>query len=390
MNVLLICRSFPHHRPGGLEWTSQDLLEGLMEAGHRVSVLTTPLPPTPALRRLEPNGELIPCGSRPGRYDVGFFRELRRTLPAHVRRLGIDAIHAQGFAGVAVPRGLPLVTTVHGTLWSETPLRRQRGHSIGLSTHWRFLHRHLFAPLWNAFLRRDPIISVDSDFTRHELQAEAGTTPLTHVHTVPLGFDLGRFPMMTRSDARRALNIPQDAILLAGIGRLESIKRPRWLLEGFAACAAAHPRLRLHIAGDGPERPGLLASAAPWGERVAIPGVLPSDQLPTLLAAADLFLNADHGSPAFGLTNAEALVMGTPVLATDSGAHREVIGTDGALVPMNEDTAWSKELAALVGRLPETDQTRTARAERAREKFSRARMVAGYVRLYELAAAGRR
>ncbi|MBI1292349.1 glycosyltransferase [bacterium] len=195
---------------------------------------------------------------------------------------------------------------------------------------------------------------------------------------------------MTRDEARSILGVSPDAILAVSVGRLEAIKRPGWLLDGFAACAADCPRLQLHIVGEGPERARLRATAAAWGDRVKLPGLLPSDKLPALLAAADLFLNADHGSPAFGLSNAEALVMGSPVLATDSGAHREVVGTDGVLVPMNRHDEWLAAMRSYAGRLPESQDVRDERALRARERFSRDRMVAGYERLYGSLASGRR
>lgn len=382
MHVLLICRSFPHHRSGGLEWTSQDLLEGLIAAGHRVSVVTTPMPKVPALRRLEPNGELIHYGRRPAAYDPAFFIELRRTLAKDFQRIGADVIHAQGFAGLAIPRDLPLLTTIHGTLWSETPLRRGSGQKPGWALHWRFKHRHALAPLWKAFLRRQPLLSVDSAFSRNELEAEVGF-PMARAHVVPLGFDLCRFPLVARNEARRALGIPESAFLLFGVGRLEPIKKPSWLLEGFAAHATSHPELRLIIGGEGPERAQLRERAGQFGERAQLPGLIPADRLPLYLAAADLFLNADHGSPAFGLSNAESLVMGTPVLATDSGAHREVVlEGDGAIVPAEAVTQWRDQLGAIVSKGPEPEATRLARVHRARARFDRAAMVYQYSNLY--------
>jgi len=128
MHVLLISRSFPCHRAGGLEWHGQDVAEGLLGAGHTVTILTTPPPEGEALTPLPPGAEVTFCGATPGAYDIEFFVELFRRGKGLLRDLAPDVVHAQGFAGVPlldiVPNGIPLVTTIHGTLWSETPLRR--------------------------------------------------------------------------------------------------------------------------------------------------------------------------------------------------------------------------------------------------------------------------
>jgi glycosyltransferase involved in cell wall biosynthesis len=388
MHVLVISRSFPHHRAGGLEWTSQDLVDGLMAAGHRVSVVTTPRPKVPALMPLTVNGDVVELGGRSGAYDARFFWELQRGLAKLAARLGVDVVHAQGFAGVLTPRGVPSLTTIHGTLWSETPLRGRPLPKVSPGLLWRYKHRLAFAPLWRWFLRHDRPLAVDSAFSRAELEREAGR-PLHRVGVVPLGFDLGRFPAIPREGARQRLGIPQDLLLFLSVGRLESIKRPRWVLEGFAQVACSLPNARLMIVGDGPERSLLKEAAERLGPAVELPGRVEAGRLPLLLAAADLFLNADHGSPAFGLANAEALVMGARVLTTDSGAHREVVlKEDGRLSPMNDLIAWKAAFAVEREHLPEESSIRAQRSQRARQRFSRDQMVTGYVELYDRVLAG--
>ncbi len=383
MHILLVCRSFPHHRAGGMEWHAQDIAEGLMAAGHTVSVWTTPLPRRPALSPLEVNGRIVTTGRCPAQYDLAFF--LSAAMGSRRRLLSIkpDLVHAQGYAGIAAQWVFggrsPVLTTVHGTLWSETPLRR--GNSLArldrLGKLWHYKHRLFFTPFWRSLVRRGHLI-VDSRFTARELRGEVGGVPRPAV--VPLGINLDRFPMGNRDAVRKEWNLEADDPLLLTIGRMERIKRPEWAVEAFIRLAGRVPRARLIVAGEGPELPALRRRAAqsPAADRIHFPGRIETPDLPGLYEAADLFLNADHGAPAFGLANAEALLMGAGVLATDTGAHGEVVprGDEGCgLVTPGDFMGWCGEMEGLLARLPEADRSREKRWEEARKRFSRERMM---------------
>jgi len=385
VHVLLLGRAFPHHHAGGLEWHSQDVMEGLMAAGHRVSVMTTALPSAPILRALKPDGALLCLGNSPGRYSAGFALDFMRRAAGFVRAQRPDVIHAQGYMGLLadqfLPREAPLFTTIHGTLWSETPLRGSGPH--GFAAHWRFKHRHAAAPLWRRFLRRAKNLIVDSEFTREELLREMpGLGGLSdRIRTVPLGFDLARYPMGNREEARRKFGIDQGDFFAVALGRLEAIKGAHILVE------AAHQlpgelrrRVRFFIAGDGPERAGLTARNQ-LGQAMRFPGRVTAEDVPALLQAADIFLNADLGAPAFGLANAEALVMGARVLTTRRGAHPEVVRDvqDGVLLS-GEVGDWRDAIAAAVAEdAREGADARDLRAQRARMRFARETMVAQLV-----------
>ena len=83
----------------------------------------------------------------------------------------------------------------------------------------------------------------------------------------------------------------------------------------------------------------------------------------------------------FGLVMIEAMLCGTPVIAFPRGAAPEVVdeGVTGFLV---ED---AEEMAAALRRLDGFD--RAACRRRAQARFSSARMVDGYERVYVAAAA---
>jgi glycosyltransferase involved in cell wall biosynthesis len=97
--------------------------------------------------------------------------------------------------------------------------------------------------------------------------------------------------------------------------------------------------VRLLIAGDGPERASLEASA---GERVVFLGALPRAEVLGLLRAADAAIltsaweNFPHGV-------VEALAVGTPVIATRTGGVAEVVtdGENGLLVEPGDAPAFA-------------------------------------------------
>lgn len=397
-----------------MEWHVQDLAAGLMEAGHVVSVLTTPLPDQPALAPLHVNGEILVAGERPGLYDKRFFWDLLRSgMKERIDALRPDVVHCQGFAGIPAWKGLgdrlPVVTTIHGTLWSETALRHggvlPEGRGDRMRLHWRFKHRHLFEPFWRWFLtpkpkKRPPFLVVDSRFSLRELTREARWNRQTRppVAIVPLGFDMDRFPLIDPMEAAGAWDKSPGSTWLVGVGRLEKLKAFDLLLEMFLRIADEHPRVELVIAGKGSEWKSLASYRRTLPPslraRIHLPGSVPGHgespdgrDLPSLLAAADIFLNADQGSPAFGLANAEALTMGTPVLASANGAHGEVIRSpgDGRLISGGVDT-WTEVIREHLVLLPEADPSRERRARRARKRFSHERMVNRMIDVYTKAA----
>lgn len=393
-----------------------DLSRGLMEKGHTVSVVTTPLPDRPALAPLKVNGEVLFAGERPGLYDKRFFWDLLRpAMKDRIIALNPDVIHCQGFAGIPAWKGLgsrfPVVTTIHGTLWSETALRHggvlPEGRGDRWKLHWRFKHRHLFEPLWRWFLRpgarkaRASLV-VDSKFSLRELSREAGWDRSTRhpVAIVPLGFDLDRFRPVGRKVAHKVWKKPKGAIWLVGVGRVEPLKSFDLLMEAFLRVADDFPQAELVIAGKGSGWKALASyrRTLPPGlrARIHLPGSVPGKgesakgrDLPSLLEAADLFLNADQGAPAFGLANAEALAMGVPVLASANGAHCEVVSElgDGELVEGGLEE-WTGALRDRLAQLPEGDDSRAARARRAARRFSHRRMVTRMIDVYKCAAAG--
>ena len=139
-----------------------------------------------------------------------------------------------------------------------------------------------------------------------------------------------------------------DGPLVVGIGRLEHQKGFDLLIRAHAAVLASGTAHRLLILGDGVDRRALEHLAADLGVAgsVHLPGFHP-DPLP-VLAAADLFVLPSRWE-GMGQSLAEALLLGTPVVAADCVAGPRLLLADGAhgdLVPVEDVEALAGAIAA--------------------------------------------
>ena len=112
------------------------------------------------------------------------------------------------------------------------------------------------------------------------------------------------------------------------------------LVRATALLAGSGRPVRLAVAGSGVMREPLEALAAELGvgDRVRFLGRVPDDDLPHLYAGADLFVLPTVAYEGFGISTAEALASGTPVVGTPVGATPELLTPlDPALVATGVD-----------------------------------------------------
>jgi teichuronic acid biosynthesis glycosyltransferase TuaC len=175
------------------------------------------------------------------------------------------------------------------------------------------------------------------------------------------GVDLDVFRPLDRRVARAALRLADDGPLLLAVGNLVPEKR----FELALAALALLPQARLLIVGEGRERDALLRMATRLNlrERVEVRRPLPQHELATVYSAADVLLlpSQREGWPNVVL---EALACGTPVVAADVGAVRQILAVPGigAIADPREAAQWT---AALQGCLASADRT-ACRAHAAR------------------------
>lgn len=247
------------------------------------------------------------------------YPQLRMAAPpkaeaiARLRRWRPTLVHAAtpfgvGLAGRAAARalGVPFVTSYH-TSFSE--YLRHYGLSALDAVAWPFLRwfhnsgRRTFAP---------------SQLVATQLAAQG----FQDVRVWSRGVDPLRFhPRFRSAEMRAAMGASTDDLVVAYVGRLAPEKGIHVALDGLrGVMAESGSRVRLAIAGDGPDEARCRAMAPPgtW-----FAGSLSGDALSAFYASADLFVFPST-TETFGNVVLEAMASGLPVVAPDTGATLEL------------------------------------------------------------------
>ncbi len=241
-------------------------------------------------------------------------------------------------AWVAAIRKIPFIISLHGS----DIFIAHRNPFFGAVAHW-------------VFRRADAVTACSADLQQAAIALGAPEETLL----LPWGADpLLFYPDQKSSEVRRTLvNDPADVILVA-LGRLVPKKGFGILLASLPKVIEYYPKVRLIIAGDGPLKQELSDQAAELGltDYVTFVGQVPWDQVPGILAAADIFVLPsvrDLYGNVDGLPTVlpEAMGCGTSVVSSDIGGVRLIIEHDrnGLLVPSDDPRALSEAILILVG-----------------------------------------
>jgi len=213
---------------------------------------------------------------------------------------------------------------------------------------------------------------------RDELLA-AGVGRADQYRIVPPGVDLSLIP--GAQVARKELDLPYDARVIAFIGRLTAVKRPDRLIDVVSEVIHSRPETVLLIAGEGDLLGEVHRRSAPLGDRVRFLGW--RADVETVLAASDVVLltSDSEGMP---VSLIEAAAAGRPAVTTDVGSAAEVVdhGVTG-FVTTKETTAIADAMRALLDDDSLRERMGVAAAARAHAKFSSQRLVADMEDLYE-------
>ena len=182
---------------------------------------------------------------------------------------------------------------------------------------------------WRAW-RRLPLIFTRAQSTRVFL-AENGV-PAERVHPVYDPCDFTIYHPTDRADARRAFDLPADAVVLVHHGILHPNKGNDRILRQLAAHRDRFPKLIYLLIGDGPDMAHLrdLTAELDIQDRVRFTGWLPTlAEVNQALNAGDIGLVMRIGQPAddFHMTGAlvHSMACGLPVLAAHLAGVAEVI-----------------------------------------------------------------
>ncbi len=186
-----------------------------------------------------------------------------------------------------------------------------------------------------------------------------------------------------RRRVRAELGVPEEALLVSMISRLEPVKGPQYFIEAARLLAGSLPEAYFLVAGEGSLRRRLQERLRrqSWGKRVIFTGW--RQDTAALLSASDILVLPSLNEAA-GLILIEAQAQAVPVIASAVGGVPEMIkdAQTGFLVP----PAQPQRIAEKVRVLAADPAGRRAMAGRAREwarsVFCAEEMVAKHRMLY--------
>lgn len=345
----------------------------LADGGHRV-VVAAPAAAQSSLPGLETGRyRVMDCeiADRPRPGDFAVIRQLGAVAA------GADIVHAHGLRAGALA-----VLAMIGRRHRPGVIVTLHNLPVG-SRAIRFVSRVLETIVARG---ADTVLGVSGDLVELARRRGAGRAERALVPAPPR-----RHPERDGVDVRRELSVG-DAALVLTVARLAPQKGLDLLCDTAGLLASADVPILWAVAGDGPLETELRARIA--AERLPVALLGRRTDIADLMAAADIAVNTSvwEGQP---LVVQEALAAGIPVVATDVGGTREVMGDAGILVPWSPQdpstaaTAMAAAIDTLVGDVGARDRQRAASLAAAAELPDAAATAAQLTRVYREARSDR-
>jgi len=203
------------------------------------------------------------------------------------------------------------------------------------------------------------------------------------LRTVFDGLDLSAYIASPPRGALRAeFNIPPAAPVVVCIGRLEPWKGQDILIEAVPRMLAQRSDLRvLVVGGAAVNKPAFEKSLHARCRELAIEHAVTftgiRQDVPELLAGADLLVLPSVSPEPFGLTVVEAMASARPVVATAAGGPLDTVeqGVTGLLVPANDPVSLAAAVLEIISDPRKAAPMGEAGRTRALERFSIERLV---------------
>ena len=309
----------------------------------------------------------ISPGVRVRHIDCGHGNLTKEQLPAHIAGLSKEFLRILKTDNYDV---------IHSHYWISGKVAMQAAKELGIP----LVHTmHTMARVKNLNLAEgetpEPMIRVQgetqvvaaADALIANTDAEGASLVSLYdacpdiVHVVSPGVDLYTFtPGESRSASRAEVGLPQDAVVVSFVGRIQPHKGPEVLIRATSELVKHSPLLRHKLivnviggaSGANTEEVDRLKELTNWlgiDDVVRFAPPVSRKDLPQWYRAADLVVVPSY-SESFGLVALEAQACGTPVVATAVGGLRTAVadGISGVLVDGHDPKAWSSVIARLL------------------------------------------
>jgi len=214
-----------------------------------------------------------------------------------------------------------------------------------------------------------------------------GAVPALVVHD---GYDAQAFGFRPAPAAAPPAAPPAAAPVIALVGRIADWKGQHVFIEAAALVRGRFPQARFQIIGaplfgEYEYERSLHRQVAALGVRGRVEFLGFREDVPALLAQADVVVHASTLGEPFGQVVIEGMAAGKPIIATNGGALPEIVipGETGLLVPMGDAPALAAAIESLLAAPEWGAAMGAAGRRRVQERFTIAQTAGKMERIYE-------
>lgn len=326
--VVMLTNAIAPDKLGGLERYVRELSAALVAKGVSVTVVAKQIAPEDPLEELGGDGVRIVRHRTPSKRDPTFAirtpMAVARGVRSEVRRAGPRAIIHGHYTISTLPIALgkrPYLYTFHAPVHKEILL--EHGGSYFLPQGVQQVGVAAVRQAERRVVAHAERLATLSAFMRAEVE-ELDRSASLRTEVIPGGIDTTWFS--PGSASRDGWAAPAAPLIFAA-RRLVRRTGVFELVGAMPAVLAAHPSARLALAGDGHERPAIVAEIARLGlgASVRLLGRVSDEELLRWYRVADLTVTPTQQLEGFGLSTGESLAVGTPALVTPVGSNAEVV-----------------------------------------------------------------
>lgn len=264
----------------------------------------------------------------------GFFAKNR--LAAWMRENKVDILHA------------------HLTGAARMGVRLHEKTGVPLVTH---LHLIKNALAYRKAARAGELIAISTEVARF-YEKTAGI-PAEKIHLIPNATTALEAPAASlpreecAAQIRRELQLPPSSRLFTLTGRVSPEKGHETLLRAMPAVLAKNPHAHVLIIGNLKQKPAYVRKLKKLAETLSLQKNIHftgfRENILQCVRAAEAQFVLSKNEP-FGLVVIEAMALGTPVIASNTGALPEILenATLGTLVPHGDATALSDAIVKIL------------------------------------------
>lgn len=329
MKIAILVSRFPPRWLAGTEIAAYHVARELARRGHEVHIIT-----------------LWAKGLAEEEKREGFFiHRVRLPLPwlipqiplyfakvlSTIRKIAPGIIHAQAISlNAGFGMGIRKTLRTPYVVWAQ-------GSDVYLMPVWlkRLVSR--------CIIKNAAAVIGLTEHMRREIQSICSR----EVVVIPNGVETVSFGSLPRKQ-----NQINDEQVVLFVGRLIAVKGVRYLIEAVNIITRQGKQsIKLVVIGDGPERGNLvsLVKELRLEERVEFKGLVPNQDIPEHMGAADIFALPSL-SEGFPVTIVEAMAAGLPIVTSRICGLSEIVteGENGFLVKPGDSGALAEKLLLLL------------------------------------------